>query len=241
MTNLAEYKIELQERGYCLTTPLYSPEECHTLIRTIEAAIPASENFRRGNALFAIRNFMQEVPQAAPLLWTPTMNSFIDNLLGSNYQNIKAIYFDKPPQSNWLVNWHQDTTISVDREATIEGFGPWTRKHTLPAVQPTREILENIYTLRLHLDECTPEKGALSVLPGSHSQGILSAEQIHQSDMSLALSCPVAQGAIMVMRPLLLHASAKNTGSQHRRVLHLEFASCALPGGLQWREFSPRQ
>lgn len=49
-----------------------------------------------------------------------------------------------------------------------------------------------------------------------------------------AVLCPVAQGAGMAMRPLLLHASSKATGSSRRRVLHFLFGPPALPFGLEW-------
>jgi hypothetical protein len=38
----------------------------------------------------------------------------------------------------------------------------------------------------------------------------------------------------MAMRPLLLHASSKATGSSRRRVLHFLFGPPALPFGLEW-------
>ena len=36
------------------------------------------------------------------------------------------------------------------------------------------------------------------------------------------------------MRPLLLHASSIAIVPSHRRVIHLEYASCQLLGGLEW-------
>jgi hypothetical protein len=44
----------------------------------------------------------------------------------------------------------------------------------------------------------------------------------------------VAEGGVMLMRPLLLHASSKCRTGAHRRVLHIEYAGCDLPSGLQW-------
>jgi len=37
------------------------------------------------------------------------------------------------------------------------------------------------------------------------------------------------------MRPLLLHASSKGTGTSRRRVLHFLFGPRDLPLGLQWQ------
>jgi hypothetical protein len=62
------------------------------------------------------------------------------------------------------VAYHQDLTISVDKKAAIEDFGPWTIKQNQYAVQPPLQILENIYTIRIHLDETNQDNGALKVI-----------------------------------------------------------------------------
>ncbi len=49
-----------------------------------------------------------------------------------------------------------------------------------------------------------------------------------------AVDCLVPAGGAVVMRPLLLHASASGTGEGHRRVIHLEYAAETLPDGLEW-------
>ena len=49
-----------------------------------------------------------------------------------------------------------------------------------------------------------------------------------------ATPCPAPRGGAMVMRPLLLHASSKSTGTSRRRVLHFLFGPAELPFGLRW-------
>jgi hypothetical protein len=46
----------------------------------------------------------------------------------------------------------------------------------------------------------------------------------------------VCRGGIVLMRPLLLHASSPARAPGHRRVIHLEFAADPLPGSLRWAE-----
>lgn len=48
--------------------------------------------------------------------------------------------------------------------------------------------------------------------------------------------CLVARGGAMLMRPLLLHSSSTALNPGHRRVLHFEYSSIDLPGGLKWFE-----
>jgi hypothetical protein len=44
----------------------------------------------------------------------------------------------------------------------------------------------------------------------------------------------VGQGGLVLMRPLLLHASSEARIAGQRRVLHLEFEADELPGNLEW-------
>jgi ectoine hydroxylase-related dioxygenase (phytanoyl-CoA dioxygenase family) len=94
-------------------------------------------------------------------------------------------------------------------------------------------------TIRLHLDDCGPQNGPLRVIPGSHTAGKLDARAIAAwaaRAADLAVDCLVPAGGAVIMRPLLVHASASLTGPGHRRVIHLEYAAEDLPGGLEWYE-----
>lgn len=237
----ATYHTEnISANGYTIIPDVFHDEEIVALLHFIETATTTpTANFRKDIDLFAIRNFIGELPGIKPLLFTPRLNQLIDTLFGRDYFLVKAIYFNKPEHANWLVPWHQDMTIAVDRKETIDGFGPWTIKHGIHAVQPTTEILEHIFTLRLHLDDCDETNGALKIVPGTHRLGKMDAEKI-RSCTKLPVSCNVKKGGIMIMKPLLLHASGKRTSDRNRRVIHLEFASQALPGGLKWQEYADR-
>jgi len=150
---------------------------------------------------------------------------------------VRAIYFDKSPDANWLVTWHQDMTLALQARTDVRGFGPWSIKDGVPHVQPPVELLEKMLTIRLHLDDADETNGALRVLPGSHRLGRLSSEKIqHLRSEQSDLLCAVAAGDAMLMRPLLLHASGRSTSQRHRRVLHIEYAGFALPTELQWHE-----
>lgn len=226
---------ELAAQGFAIIPQLFSPPEVAALLRCIESAPAAGPNFRRSQDVFAIRNLLGEIPELLPLLTTPKLREVLAGLFPAGCHLTKAIYFDKPAGSNWLVAWHQDLMINVDRRADLPGFGPWTAKADWVAVQPPVEVLENTVTLRVHLDDCDATNGALKVVSGSHRQGVVPPEAI-ASQATTPLVCAVPAGGVMLMKPLLLHASNRSTSVRPRRVIHLEFSSEELSAGLAWRE-----
>jgi ectoine hydroxylase-related dioxygenase (phytanoyl-CoA dioxygenase family) len=191
--------------------------------------------FRRSQEVFAIRNLLGEVPGLWEQLCTSSLREMLLGLFPTGCHLVKAIYFDKPALSNWLVAWHQDMMINVSQRAELPGFGPWTSKGGEIAVLPPAAVLENIVTIRIHLDDCDASNGALKVVPTSHRHGVLLPEAVAAQTTS-ANVCAVPVGGAMLMKPLLLHASNRSTSARSRRVIHLEFASAELPEPLQWRE-----
>ena len=140
--------------GFAVLPSLYTPAEVAALLRTVEAAPAGRPNFRRSQEVFAIRDLLGEVPALWPQLATPRLQELLGQLFPAGCHLAKAIYFDKPAGSNWLVPWHQDLMINVAQRIEAAGFGPWTSKTEGVSVQPPVAVLENVVTLRLHLDDC---------------------------------------------------------------------------------------
>lgn len=235
MNILDRHKIELQEKGFTTINGLYNEEEIEAMIAVIARADQAKDTFRRSADLFAIRQLFKEIPELLPVVVTTQLKQLVGAVFGPDHFIVKSICFDKPERSNWYVAYHQDLTISVDRKMQLENFGPWTVKQHQFAVQPPIELLERIFTLRIHLDDTHADNGALSVIEGSHLKQIFRPETIdHASEREVV--CPVAKGGLMIMKPLLLHRSARSTSGKRRRVIHIEFADQVLPAGLSWAE-----
>jgi hypothetical protein len=226
---------QFASEGFAVLPGLYTPAEVAALLRTVETAPVSGPNFRRSQEVFAIRDLLGEVPALWPQLATSNLQDLLGQLFPSGCHLTKAIYFDKPAGSNWLVAWHQDLMINVDQRVELPGFGSWTSKAEGVAVQPPAAVLENVCTVRIHLDDCDATNGALKVVPGSHQRGVVPAPDIALLTPA-ATSCAVPAGGAMLMKPLLLHASNRSHGERPRRVVHLEFASVELPAGLRWRE-----
>jgi ectoine hydroxylase-related dioxygenase (phytanoyl-CoA dioxygenase family) len=101
--------------------------------------------------------------------------------------------------------------------------------------------------VRIHLDDSGSDNGPLRVIPGSHREGKLGEDQIaHLVATRPQVELSVPQGSILLMRPLLLHASSPAVHAAHRRVLHVELAPDGLVVPLRWhttktvRRFSVR-
>jgi ectoine hydroxylase-related dioxygenase (phytanoyl-CoA dioxygenase family) len=235
--NYTEDKTFIESNGYAVINNVYTPDQINAIIAIINSANQDHSAFRKKKDLFAIRSFLQTIPSIHETLWNESVRQLINNFFGNDYFIIKSIYFDKPSQSNWFVPFHQDLTISVDKRIDIPGYTAWTSKQGQIAVQPPKDILKNVYTIRIHLDDCNEENGALRVIPGSHKNGVQRVRAIPLENT--ATSCNVKKGGVMIMKPLLMHASGRSTSDQQRRVIHIEFANVALPEGLQWKEFYP--
>jgi len=102
-------------------------------------------------------------------------------------------------------------------------------------VQPPVEIMARVLTVRIHLDDCTAANGALQVLPATH-QGRMSATEVNaQQKRAASVTCEVPVVGLLMMRPLLLHASSPMDQPLSRRVIHFEFANFELPSPLDWK------
>lgn len=227
MTN----KQQLDELGFTIVDDIFSDAEIESIATTIESADTSKTTFRKSDDLFAIRQFLKEMPELHSILFNDKLKTTIKYLIGDNYFVVKSIYFNKPEKSNWFVSYHQDLTISVDKKADIPNYGPWTTKQNQFAVQPPLDILENIFTIRIHLDDTDEQNGALKVVSKSHLKGIYRPETIDWTKV-----CAVQKGGVMLMRPLLLHSSSRSTNNKQRRVIHIEFSNKNLDGGLNWTE-----
>jgi ectoine hydroxylase-related dioxygenase (phytanoyl-CoA dioxygenase family) len=236
MHNYQNIAATITNKGFATVEAVYSNAEIDSLLQVLAQIDSTKATFRKTADLFAIRQFLKEVPNAVPLIFTPTLTTIISKVFGDDFFVVKSIYFDKPSASNWFVAYHQDLTISVDsKQEDVQGFGPWTVKQNQFAVQPPLAILQDNFTIRIHLDDTDANNGALKVINQSHLKGIYRPETIDWEKETETI-CPVKKGGIMFMKPLLLHASNKTTNQAQRRVIHIEFSRSDLPENLNWSE-----
>lgn len=219
----------LNSSGFVLVPEIYSQQEVQSIHKLIALVHGAAE-------LFGTRQFLMRTSGLQDLLMTDRMKNLLAEV-APKYFIIKSLYFDKPPQANWFVSWHRDQTIFVKEKIETVGFKNWTMKENEFGVQPPAEYLGDIVTVRIHLDDADETNGALKVIPYTHSEASVRPAAISISDSDSVL-CPVKAGGVMLLKPLLFHASSKSTSEKPRRVIHLEFCSLDLPNGLEWAQKS---
>jgi len=196
------------------------------------------ESLRGNSKSYAgLRNLLSRSDLVRQMAMGRELRNLVEPILGPNAFCTRALLFDKSPEANWWVGWHQDEFITVREKIEVPGFHGFWKKEGVLHVIPPHEVLAGMLTVRVHLDDSTAENGALQVVPGSHLWGKLESEELTQRCKSLeVVTCEVPRGGVLLMRPLLLHGSQKATRPARRRVIHLEYAAHDLPGGLEWNE-----
>jgi hypothetical protein len=182
----------------------------------------------------AVRDVLQRCPGLRAMLAAMPLHAVVLNLLAGEAFPIACYLFDKRQGNNWVVAAHQDLALPVASRVEAEGFTGWTTKGGVPHVLPPDRVLQQLLVLRLHLDDCPADQGALAVLPGSHRAGRRSPAELAALRAEQFTVVPANRGDLVLMRPLLVHRSAPTANAGRRRVLHVVYAS-GHPSPLRWR------
>lgn len=214
-------------QGFTIIEAVLDGTEVAELARALETS-----DLHRSRA--GARHLMNH-PAVSAVAVDPRMVAIAGRFLGETAIPYKATLFDKSPARNWLVAWHQDTALPLCERCEIPEWGPWSIKAGVTYAHAPASALAQVVALRLHLDDSRPDNGPLRVLPGTHTLGVLTESDIARLTTEvLAADCTVSTGGVVVMRPLIVHASSKAESDLPRRVLHIEYArSLDLGDGLK--------
>ena len=213
-TDIAKIQEELGEKGFSIVRGFLDPSKLKALSGLLEEGISVIAPGTAGSKIYAIRNVFGQFPELKPLV-EKILFPLLSKLVGEEYKDIKNVYFNKPQRANWLVGWHQDIALK-------EGEDRGPAKNRIM----TREFLEKVITFRIHIDDADETNGALRVIPGSHRNGIIQPEEMKKVTQENGdVICSAQAGDLILMKPLLLHASSKATVEKKRRVIHVEYIS----------------
>jgi len=226
---------EIDENGFGILENILDAETVLCLANALANLKPSNSVSRKNESVYGVRNLLNLSPKLREFSNSETVANITKNFLGKTAKVVRAIFFDKTPDANWKVPWHQDLTIAVKEKRETKGFSAWMRKAEIQHVQPPIEILEKMLTLRFHLDDADETNGALKVIPKSHKNGRLNADEIKSLRRANETRlCSVKKGDCLIMRPLILHSSSAGTSPKKRRIVHFEFSAENLPNGLDW-------
>ena len=226
-SGLVRLQRQLEHLGFSILKRVYTTRTIGHIERVL--------NKKLNGKTLTKRQLFKEIPELKNLLFNNNLKRIIETV-DPNAFLTKVIYFDKNVENNWVVNWHQDIPINVKEKREIEGFSNWIKRKGFYSVCPPEKISKGSFTLRIQLNDSSGENGALKVIPGSHKKRLDEKEIGLLVNNSIPKVCEVEAGGILLMKPLLLHASSRSKSMKRRQVIHLEFSSSQLPDGIEWDE-----
>jgi ectoine hydroxylase-related dioxygenase (phytanoyl-CoA dioxygenase family) len=213
----------VEEHGFAIIPGVLTQDEVFRLLDDL-----AQITLRRTKA--GVRHVLRYAP-VANVAREPKLIEIARGILGSEAFPFRATLFDKSPNANWLVVWHQDTALPLRERRETRGWGPWSVKEGVIYAHAPESALRRVLALRVHLDDSTEDNGPLRVLPGSQAKGLLTDDEVHElSAKGSPVDCLFQEGGVLAMRPLLVHSSSKSHMQAARRVLHIEYAASATVG-----------
>lgn len=242
---LESQSTEIRERGFTIVRAAFDYSQATSVGEEIDAVLIAAESQGRDSTIsapsgviVAARNVLEMYSPARTLWKVLPLLRVLSQTLGEKFGLVRCLYFDKSPERSWALPWHRDRTIAVQNNKLPSGqFTKATVKAGVQHIEAPRWLLENMLTLRIHLDPMTMENGPLEVVPGSHRTD----DEMGTSGQEIE-TIQSSAGDVLAVRPLVLHRSIPSAPetTMHRRVLHLEFSGVKdLPDGYQWHTFMP--
>jgi ectoine hydroxylase-related dioxygenase (phytanoyl-CoA dioxygenase family) len=202
--------------GFEIRNGVLSPSHCDDLLR----ALHSSDVMRSRAGARHLVSF----PPIASLVADQTLVEIATTAFGCAATPFRVTLFDKSPDANWSVVWHQDTALPLQSKFDAPDWGPWSVKAGVLYAHAPACALNRVVALRVHLDESTPANGPLRVLPGTHRLGVLPDDEVAElARVTSAVDCLTSRGGVMVMRPLLIHSSPRVVAGGPRRVLQIEY------------------
>ena len=235
---VADYASQIKRNGFSLVHGAVAPADCVHAIASLEREMSEDSLCKSRGKVFAARNLIDEFEPAQKIWRCPVLLELLNTVLGSKAGLVRVLFFDKPSERSWVLPWHKDMTISVeDNSVGAPGFSKPTRKAGVDHFEAPEFLLEQMLTLRVHLDQVTDQNGPLKVIAGSHHSGKRTEASAGTIETVLA-----DVGDVLAMRPLLSHSSGHTVPglSLNRRILHSEFCGQSeLPDGVRWHRFIP--
>jgi len=215
-----DQKLHFTEDGYFLLENVFATAEVERLATLIEgfqkrheAALTAkggADGISQAGEITFTDHLAENDPEIRAFVTRPEFVAIATQLLGPDLDLYWNQSVFKQPEGHREFPWHQD-----------DGYTPVTPSPYL--------------TLWLALNDATPENGCISVLPGSHKQGLAphtpspiglvchSAE-----DPDQGVQVPVKAGSLAVFQSLTMHKSGANVSTGTRKAYIVQYSQAGL-------------
>ena len=121
---MSGFSKSVEESGFAIVTNVLAAGEVGCLLDAIDRMTRESTAPNRGG----IRSLLERVPELRALSESPPIRGLVEPILGKDAFAVRGILFDKSPEANWKVPWHQDLTIAVQHKVEMADFRHWTVK-----------------------------------------------------------------------------------------------------------------
>lgn len=214
------HKAELNEQGYTIFPDVFTSAEMDALAVRIEtyqkrheealAAKGGAEGISRASEITFTDHLAEHDPEIEAFTRRPEFVAFCSELLGPDVDLYWNQSVFKMPEGAKEFPWHQD-----------DGYTPVTPSPYL--------------TLWLSLNGATEENGTVSVLPGSHKQGLvphkpsplgLICHDADDPDQGVSVSVP--PGGIAAFWSTTMHKSGVNRSKGVRKAYILQYSKAPL-------------
>ena len=198
------------KNGYLYNLPpVFSPSEVGNLRAGLSELMKL---LRPGEDSKEIREWHETSRFLYDICMNPVILDFVEDLLGPDFFLWGSNFFIKEPHTASTVGWHQDAYY-------------WP-------LDPHESL-----TVWLAFDESTVENGAMEVIPGSHTAGILKHIRTGGTGSVLTLECERGQfsedttvpvtlhaGEVSIHDDKLVHGSPPNRSSMRRAGLTIRYS-----------------
>jgi len=174
------------------------------------------------------------VPVLKSVLYNNKLKNILSTDILNNPQLVNAIFYLKSPQTSFYTNPHQTITITVKERHQAEGFSGWSAREGIISVMAPLSVLQNMFSIRIYLEDSNKQNGSLQFIPGSHKKILSIQERNFLIDNTLPVNLDAKEGDCQILKPLILKAHQTNSSHQNVPVIQLDFCNINLTAPLSW-------
>ena len=205
-----DQKAFYQQNGYLIgLPPIYSPDEMAQLNGELPNLLAL---LAPGENAKDIREWHETSTYLYEICMNPKILDLVEGILGPNFFLWASNFFIKEPFSKTRVGWHQDAY-----------YWPMKPHHSV--------------TVWLAFDDVDAENGAMKIVPGSHTAGLLKHQRSNETDSVLTLELEsgtfredtavqfcLKAGEISLHDDRAVHGSPANPSARRRAGLTIRYS-----------------